>query len=67
MVSVGDDTPILGAPIRVRVQLDSPILWIDMYIPSADAMALAEERAMSLNSQDCGSGEITPYIYRVYY
>jgi hypothetical protein len=23
--------------IRVRVQLDSPILWIDMYIPSADA------------------------------
>ncbi len=37
MVSVGDDTPILGAPIRVRVPLDSPILWIDMYIPSADA------------------------------
>jgi hypothetical protein len=48
--------------IRVRVQLDSPILWIDMYIPSADAMSLAEARAMSLNSQDCGSREITPYI-----
>jgi hypothetical protein len=62
MVSVGDDTPILGAPIRVQVQLDSPILWIDMYIPSADAMASAEVRAMSLNSQDCGSREITPYI-----
>jgi hypothetical protein len=67
MVSAGDDTPILGAPIRVRVQLDSPILWIDMYIPSADAMALAEARAMSLNSQDCGSREITPCIYTVYY
>jgi hypothetical protein len=38
-----------------------------MYIPSADAMALAEARAMSLNSQDCGSREITPCIYTVYY
>ncbi len=37
MVSVEDDAPILGAPIRVRVPVDSPILWIDMYIPSADA------------------------------
>jgi hypothetical protein len=30
--------------IRVLVQLDSPILWIDMYIPSADAMALLWHR-----------------------
>jgi hypothetical protein len=29
-------------------------------MPSADAMALAEARAMSFNSQDCGSREITP-------
>jgi hypothetical protein len=65
MVSAEDDTPILGAPIRVLVHLDSPILWIDMYIPSADAMASAEARALSLNSQDCGSEGITPYIYSV--
>jgi hypothetical protein len=26
-----------AANIRVRVLFDSPILWIDMYIPSADA------------------------------
>jgi hypothetical protein len=44
MVSAEDDTPILGAPIRVLVQLDSTILWIDMYIPSADAMALLWHR-----------------------
>jgi hypothetical protein len=37
MVSVEDDTPILGAPIRVQVPVDSPILWIDMFTPSADA------------------------------
>jgi hypothetical protein len=37
MVSVEDDAPILGAPIRVWVPVDSPILWIDMYIPSAVA------------------------------
>jgi hypothetical protein len=67
MVSAEDDTPILGAPIRVLVHLDSPILWINMYIPSADAMASAEARAQSLNSQDCGSEGITPYIYTVYY
>jgi hypothetical protein len=41
MVSAEDDTPILGAPIRVLVHLDSPILWIDMYMPSADAIASA--------------------------
>jgi hypothetical protein len=67
MVLAEDDTPILGAPIIVLVQLDSPILWIDMYIPSADALTSAEARALSLNSQDCGSGEITPSIYTVYY
>jgi hypothetical protein len=67
MATAEDGTPILGAPIRVQVHLDSPILWIDMYMPSAsmympsaDAMALAEGRAMPLNSQDCGSREITP-------
>jgi hypothetical protein len=30
-------------------------------------MASAEGRALSLNSQDCGSEEITPCIYTVYY
>jgi hypothetical protein len=65
MVSAEDDTPILGAPIRVLVHLDSPILWMDMYIPSAYPMASAEARAQSLNSQDCGSEGITPY-YTVY-
>jgi hypothetical protein len=30
-------------------------------------MASAEARALSLNSQDCGSGEITRSIYIVYY
>jgi hypothetical protein len=39
MVLAEDDTPILGAPIRVLVYLDSPILWIDMYMPSAEAIA----------------------------
>jgi hypothetical protein len=41
MVSAKDDTPILGAPIRVLVHRDQPILWIDMYMPSADAIASA--------------------------
>jgi hypothetical protein len=55
-------TPAL---IRVLAHRDSPILWIDMYMPSADAIASQWPRAQSLNSQDCGSEGITPYIYSV--
>jgi hypothetical protein len=54
-----------GTVIRVLVYRDSPILWIDMFMPSAHAVALQWPRAQSLNSQDCGSEGITPYIWSV--
>jgi hypothetical protein len=47
------------------VHRDSPILWIDMFMPSAHALASQWPRPQSLNSQDCGSEGITPYIYSV--
>jgi hypothetical protein len=55
MASAEDGTPILGAPIRVPVHRDSPILWIDMFMPSAHALASQWPRPQSSNSQDCGS------------